>query len=91
MNVSLTPELDRYVHDKVKSGRYNSASEVLREALRNMQDMENQRALQLADLRRKIQEGIDDLDNGRYVEGTIEELRAMSRADGRALRPNAKP
>lgn len=90
MNVSLTPELDRYVHEKVKSGRYNSASEVLREALRTMQDQENLKALQIEDIRQKIREGVDDLDNGRYIEGTIDELRAMSFADGRALRPNAK-
>lgn len=36
MNVSLTPELERYVRKKVKSGYYNNASEVVREALREM-------------------------------------------------------
>jgi len=36
MNVSLTPELERYVKAKVKSGYYNNASEVVREALREM-------------------------------------------------------
>jgi Arc/MetJ-type ribon-helix-helix transcriptional regulator len=36
MNVSLTPELERYVRAKVKSGYYNNASEVIREALREM-------------------------------------------------------
>ena len=90
MNVSLTPELDRYVHDKVKSGRYNSASEVLREALRTMQDQENLKALQIADVRRKIQEGIDDLDNGRYITGTIAELRAGTKARGRAALEKSK-
>jgi antitoxin ParD1/3/4 len=34
MNVSLTPELEQFVQTKVQSGRYNSASEVVREALR---------------------------------------------------------
>jgi putative addiction module CopG family antidote len=34
MNVSLTPELEKFVSAKVESGRYNSASEVVREALR---------------------------------------------------------
>lgn len=33
MNISLTPELEKFVNAKVKSGRYNSASEVVREAL----------------------------------------------------------
>jgi antitoxin ParD1/3/4 len=40
MNVSLTPELERYVQKKVESGRYTSASEVVREALRSLQDQE---------------------------------------------------
>lgn len=34
MNVSLTPDLERFVRDKVASGLYNSSSEVVREALR---------------------------------------------------------
>lgn len=35
MNISLTPELERAVKEKVESGLYNNASEVVREALRN--------------------------------------------------------
>ena len=38
MNVSLTPKLTDYVKSKVQSGNYNSASEVMREALRLMQE-----------------------------------------------------
>ena len=37
MNVSLTPELEQWVQNKVKSGRYHSVSEVIREALLNLQ------------------------------------------------------
>ena len=61
MNVSLTPELERIVNENVSSGLYGSASEVVREALRLL----HERQLRLADLRREIQIGIDDLDNGR--------------------------
>jgi antitoxin ParD1/3/4 len=38
MTVSLTPELEKFVSAKVGSGRYNSASEVVREALRLLGD-----------------------------------------------------
>jgi antitoxin ParD1/3/4 len=38
MNVSLTPELDEFVAGKVESGRYTSASEVVREALRLLEE-----------------------------------------------------
>ncbi len=47
MNVSITDQLAGFVRKKVKSGRYNNASEVVREALRRMED-EDERALRLA-------------------------------------------
>jgi len=74
MNVSLTPELDRYVSSKVQTGRYNSASEVLREALRLMQERDEIRDLQIAETRLKIQNGLDALASGDYVEATSTEL-----------------
>ena len=83
MNVSLTPELDNFVHLKVKSGRYNSASKVVREALRIMQDHENMKSLQLEEIRQRIQAGLDDLSHGRAVEGTIEELTKRTLERGR--------
>ena len=43
MNVSLTPELEAFVARKVESGRYNSASEVVREALRLLEDQDSSR------------------------------------------------
>ena len=49
MNVSLTPELERFVSGKVESGRYNSASEVVREALRLLEENDSARAAQLAE------------------------------------------
>ena len=54
MNVNLTPELEKYVHAKVKSGRYNSASEVLRESLRTQLEQEERRE----EINRLIDEGI---------------------------------
>ena len=49
MNVSLTPELEALVNEKVASGRYSSASEVVREALRYMADRDqNSEALRAA-------------------------------------------
>ena len=48
MNVSLTPELEEFVSAKVQSGRYNSASEVVREALRLLEEHDQARASRLA-------------------------------------------
>ncbi|MBN1426345.1 type II toxin-antitoxin system ParD family antitoxin [Candidatus Fermentibacteria bacterium] len=38
MNISLTPTLERFIQEKVASGRYASASEVVREALRVLEE-----------------------------------------------------
>lgn len=67
MNVSLTPELEQFVHGKVQSGLYHTASEVIREGLRLLMEREETRRLELAALRRDIQVGIDQADRG---EGT---------------------
>ena len=49
MNVSLTPELERFVSAKVEAGRYSSASEVVREALRLLEEHDQNRAGRLGE------------------------------------------
>lgn len=58
MNVSLTPELEELVHERVRSGRYTSASEVVREALRLLEDRDELRELRLQEVRAKVAEGL---------------------------------
>jgi len=67
MNVSLTPELERLVQEKVESGLYNSASEVIREALRLLVEQDELRRLRREELKRQIMVGIEQLDEGRAV------------------------
>lgn len=59
MNVNLTPKLEEFVHQKVSSGSYNNASEVVREALRLLEERDQEREAKLQWLRQAIQEGID--------------------------------
>jgi antitoxin ParD1/3/4 len=56
-NVNLTVELDRFVLEKVESGRFENASEVVRAALRTLEREEQQYEAKLAALRRAIDEG----------------------------------
>jgi len=56
-NVNLTNELDRYVATKIKSGRYENASEVVRAGLRTLEREEQQHEAKLAALRAAIDEG----------------------------------
>jgi antitoxin ParD1/3/4 len=67
MNVSLTPELDEFVAGKVESGRYNSASEVVREALRLLEEHDRARSAQLAAFNQEIGARLASLDRGEYV------------------------
>ncbi|MEH2281345.1 MAG: type II toxin-antitoxin system ParD family antitoxin [Nostoc sp.] len=69
MNVSLTPELEQLVKDKVNSGRYHSVSEVMGEALRLLDERDRVQEQRLAELKAKIQEGIEASERGEVVDG----------------------
>jgi antitoxin ParD1/3/4 len=58
MNVNLTPQLEELVRAKVASGMYSSASEVVREALRLMDEQDRLRAVKLEQLREDIRQGL---------------------------------
>lgn len=68
MNVSLTPQLEEFVKRRVESGLYHSASEVIREALRLLEERDRLREMRLQVLRKMVQEGIDQMDKGEYTE-----------------------
>jgi antitoxin ParD1/3/4 len=59
LNVSLTPHFEQFVHDTVTSGRFQSASEVVRTALRLLEEQERERLVKLEWLRGEIQKGFD--------------------------------
>ena len=82
MNVSLTPELERFTRSLVESGRYRSASEVVRDSLRLLEEQE----AKTAELRRKMQEG---LDSGPPVPFDAERLRDQLLMRAGALREDA--
>ena len=73
MNVSLTKELDGYVNEKVQSGLYNSASEVIRDGLRLLKERDARREAELARLRAELDIGIEQIENGQYIDVTAEE------------------
>ena len=76
MNISLTPHLEGLVKNKVDSGLYNSASEVMREALRLLEERDQLRQLRFEELRREIQKGID---SGEATPLDMEAIKARGR------------
>lgn len=64
MNVSLTPELEKFVSGKVASGLYNSASEVVREALRLLEEHDRARSAQIAAFNQELSARLAALDSG---------------------------
>lgn len=69
MNVHLTPELEQLVQNKVKSGRYNSASEVVREALRLLDQRDEVFTLRKDEIRKHIEGGCQSAARGEFVDG----------------------
>lgn len=59
LNVSLTPHLEEFIHQTVSSGRFQSASELVRTALRLLEEREHERLARLQWLRGEIQKGLD--------------------------------
>jgi antitoxin ParD1/3/4 len=79
VNVSLTPELDAFLQSRVKSGRYQTTSEVVREALRLLQREEQERDETFQQLKKKLEEGAAQAARGELLDGddVFAELRAM--------------
>lgn len=82
MNVSLTPELEAVVTSKVGTGKYASASEVVREGIRLLQQRDELYDTKLASLRNEIRKGLEDIEAGRVFDGE----QAMNKTRARLLK-----
>jgi len=83
MNVSLTPELEKFVSAKVESGRYNSASEVVREALRLLEEHDQARATQLAEFNQELSARLESLNRGQGIAPAEARARLNRKSDAR--------
>jgi antitoxin ParD1/3/4 len=83
VNVSLTPELEKFVDDKVRSGLYSSASEVISEGLRLLKEYDEDRQ----NWREQIERGWQEAQRGELVNGAAAFRRIRTRLEkaGRSL------
>ncbi len=81
INVSLTPEFEKFVEAEVASGRYQSASEVFREGLRLLQEREEKRKAALDEVRKKVRQGLESAKRGELFDGdeVLREILGESR------------
>ncbi|RUL86979.1 type II toxin-antitoxin system ParD family antitoxin [Tautonia sociabilis] len=79
MNISLTNELEEFVREKVASGRYLTASEVVREALRLLEERDRLHELRLKQLQGDINLGLEQLERGESDLLDIESIKARGR------------
>jgi antitoxin ParD1/3/4 len=79
VNISITPELDAFLQSRVKSGRYQTTSEVVREALRLLERQEQEREQDFQQLKAELRRGADQVERGELIDGdeVFEELRKL--------------
>jgi len=86
MNVNLTPQLEELVRSKVASGLYTSASEVVREALRLMDEQDQLRMAKLEQLRSDVRQGLNSGPGETWDAGAVKGKARTRRASKPAAR-----
>jgi len=79
MNVSLPSAMEKMVDERVRSGMYSSASEVVREALRLLKERDELRRQQLEQLRKDIAIGVAQADRGEVAPLNLEGMKRRLR------------
>jgi len=90
--VNLGSVFDQFVADLLKTGHYQSQSEILREGLRLLKEREELKQLRLAELRREIAIGTEEARQGKLIDGesVFTEIRKKSREARRGARSHLK-
>ena len=89
MNISLAPDLDQFVRDKITIGPYQDANEVIGEGLRLLRDRDQN----LESLRSDVRAGFEAVERGEFSTfdaGNIKELADRVKARGRERLPEVE-
>ncbi len=93
MDVSLPPDLETFIHQKLESGHYGSAAEMIHEGLRLLKERDEGDRERLISLQVEVDRGIEQADAGRTVPLTsqlIEDIKARGMARLAARRGHAE-
>lgn len=89
-NVVLTERHERVISDLIASGRYQNASEVLREGLRLIEERDSREAAKLKLLQEAARAGFTDLNEGRFVELEEGSIESLIEGVGRQVRERSR-
>lgn len=81
LTISVTPDLEAFIRERVASGRFDTASDVVREGLKLLEGREHEREAVIDELRREIEIGLEQAKAGQLRDGraVFEELRGRIR------------
>jgi antitoxin ParD1/3/4 len=80
MDVTLNPELKKFIDDQVQQGNYESAADAINAAVARLQDDRDFESLPLDKLRAELDVGLAEADRGEFVDFTAEDIIAEGRA-----------
>ncbi len=83
MNINLTEPLSEFVDREVATGDYQSASELVRHALRLLQQEKEIEREKLKILKREVAKGLDDIKHGRFATRSFDDIANDVRARSR--------
>ena len=79
MDVSLRPEYESWIHEKIANGPYGSAREVIEEALRLLRERDERSQQQVEELKAEIAIGLEEADRGELAVLDIEAIKIEAR------------
>ena len=78
MNISLTPQLEEMVNRKIASGMYTSASEIIREALRLLEEHDRIREIQIREMKEQVTAGVQQIREGKVKTFDVDSIMALA-------------
>ena len=81
MDIQIRPELQRFIEDQMKAGRYDSATDMINAGLAALQTQQEFSSEEIDDLRTEVDQGLAEADRGEFIKFTADDVIARCRAE----------
>jgi len=82
MHISLTNQQEKWIQSLIESGHYASTSEVMRHAIRLLQEEAEARRAKLGALREAVQKGAGEIERGDFSDKSVDDIIVEAKATG---------